>query len=153
MRVLYYREKETGDSKLPSLRVVAIEDLLEQVCNGRRIRMEKYLVEYGSHVPRPVIQLFLDLCQICQATRRRKSTQKIVPKPIIPDAVGHRGQADLVDLQMVPDNGYKFILNYCLSKYVILRPLRDMNKECGQWVSELPHVQYSKNTAFHCRIT
>ena len=84
------------------------------------------LVEHGSHVPRPVIQLFLDLCQICQATRGRKSTQKIVHKPIIPDVVGQRGQADLVDLQMVPDNGYKFILNYqdCLSKYVILRPLK-----------------------------
>ena len=88
--------------------------------------MEKYLVEHGNHVPRPVIELFLDLCQICQATRGKKSTQKIVHKPIIPDAVGQRGQADLVDLQMVPDNGYKFILNYqdCLSKYVILRPLK-----------------------------
>ena len=27
--VLYYREKETGDSKRPSLRVVAVEDLWE----------------------------------------------------------------------------------------------------------------------------
>ena len=40
----------------------AVEDLWEtlmgvheQVCHGGRIRMEKYLVEYGSHVPRPVI--------------------------------------------------------------------------------------------------
>ena len=104
--VLYYREKETGDNKRPSLRVVAVEDLWEtlmgvheQVCHGGRTRMEKYLVDHGSHVPRPVIQLFLDLCQICQATRGRKSTQKIVHKPIIPDAVGQRGQADLVDLQ------------------------------------------------------
>ena len=105
--------------------------------------MEKYLVEHGSHVPRPVIQLFLDLCQISQATRGRKSTRKIVHNPIIPDAVGQRGQADLDDLQMVPDNGYKFILNYCLSKYFILRPLRDVKKECSQWVSELPHVKYS----------
>ena len=70
--------------------------------------MEKYLVEHGSHGPRPVIQLFLDLCQICQATRGRKSTQNIVHKPIIPDTVGQRGQAELVDLQMVPDNGTEF---------------------------------------------
>ena len=114
-----YREKVTGDRKQPSLCVVAVEDLWEtlmgvheQVCHGGRTRMEKYLVKHGSHVPRPVIQLFLDLYQICQATRGRKSTQKIVHKPIIPDAVGQRGQADLVDLQMVSDNGYKFILNY-----------------------------------------
>ena len=128
----YYREK-MGDSKRPSLRVVAVEDLWEtlmgvheQVCNGGWTKMEKYFVEHGSHVPRPMIQLSLDLCRICQATRGRKSTQKIVHKPIIPDAVGQRGRADLVDLQMVPDNGYKFILNYhdCLSKYAILRPLK-----------------------------
>ena len=82
--VLYYREKETGDSKRPSLRVVAVEDLWEtlmgvheQVCHGGKTRMEKYLVEHGSHVLRPVIQLFLDLCQICQATRGRKRTQKL----------------------------------------------------------------------------
>ena len=49
----------------------AVEDLWEtlmgvheQVCHGGRIRMEKYLVEYGSHVPRPVIQLFLDLADL-----------------------------------------------------------------------------------------
>ena len=145
--VLYYREKKTGDSKRHSLRVVAVEDLWEtlmgvheQVCHGGRTRMEKYLVEHGSHVPRPVIHLFPR--SLCQATRGRKRTHKIVHKPIIPDDVGQRGQANLVDLQMVPDNDYKFILNYqdCLSKYFILRPLRDVKKECSQWVSELPHV-------------
>ena len=47
------------------------------------------LGDHGSHVPRPVIQLFLDLCQICQATRGRKSTQKIVHKPIIPTRLGN----------------------------------------------------------------
>ena len=75
---------------------------------------------------RPVIQLFLDLCQTCQETRGRKSTHKIIHKPIIPDTVGQRGQADLVDLQMVPDGGYKYILNYqdCFSKFVILRALK-----------------------------
>ena len=74
--------------------------------------MEKYLIEHGTHVPRPVIQRFVDLCQTRQETRGRKSTHKIIHKPIIPDTVGQRGQADLVDLQMVPDGGYKYILNY-----------------------------------------
>ena len=108
---------------------------------------------HGPLWPRPVIQLFLDLCQICQATRGRKRTQKIVHKPIIPDAVGQRGQADLVDLQMIPDNGYKFILNYCLSKYVILRPLRDgrRNAVSGS-VSCLMYSILRKNTTFHSGI-
>ena len=55
--VLYYREKETGDSKRPSLRVVAVEDLREtligvheQVCHGGQTRMEKYLVEHVLEV-------------------------------------------------------------------------------------------------------
>ena len=27
-----------------------------------------------------------------------------------------------------------------------------MKNECSQWASELPHVQYSKNAAFHSGI-
>ena len=56
----------------------------------------------------------------------KKSTHKIIHKPIIPETVGVRGKADLVDLQLFEDNGYKFILNYqdCFSKFIILRPLK-----------------------------
>ena len=129
----YYPEKETGDSMRPAHRVVAIEDLWDtlvgvhsQLSHGGQQRMEKYLIEHGTHVPRPVMQRFVDLCQTCQETRGRKSTHKIIHKPIIPDTVGQRGQADLVNLQMVPDDGYKYILNYqdCFSKFVILRALK-----------------------------
>ena len=66
---LYYPEKETGDSTRPAQRVVAIEDmwhtLVGVLSHGGRQRMEKYLIEHGTHVPRPMIQLFLDLCQTC----------------------------------------------------------------------------------------
>ena len=72
---LYYPE-ETGDSTRPAQQVDAIEDLWDtlvgvhsQLSHGGRQRMEKYLIEHGTHVPRPVIQLFLDLCQTCQETR------------------------------------------------------------------------------------
>ena len=37
-------------------------------------------------------------------------------------------------------------------KNMLYARLRDVKKECSQWVSELPHVQYSKNTAFHSGI-
>ena len=99
---LYYPEKETGDSTRPAQRVVAIEDLWDT------------LVEVHSQL------------QTCQETRGMKSTHKIIHKPIIPDTIGQRGQADLVDLQMIPDDGYKYILNYqdCFSKFVILRSLK-----------------------------
>ena len=61
----YYREKETGDIKQPSILVVATKDLWETLVGvhrqlWERTRIEKYLVEYGSRIPRPVIQLFLN---------------------------------------------------------------------------------------------
>ena len=37
-------------------------------------------------------------------------------------------------------------------KNMLYARLRDVKKESSQWVSELPHVQYSKNTAFHSGI-
>ena len=78
------------------------------------------------HVHRPVIQLLLDLCPICQETKGKKSKHKIIHKPIIPETVGVREQADLADLQLFEDNGYKFILNSqdCFSKFIILRTLK-----------------------------
>ena len=67
---LYYREKVTGDSTRPAQREVAIEDLWDtlvgvhiQLSHGGRQIMERYLIEHGTHVPHPVIQHFLDLCQ------------------------------------------------------------------------------------------
>ena len=73
-----------------------------------RTRLEKCLIEHSSHVPRPVIQLFQNLYQIWQATRGRKSTQNFVHKSINPDTFVQRGQANLVDQQIVPDKGTKF---------------------------------------------
>ena len=55
---LYYREKETGDSTRPAQCVVAIEDLWDslagvhcQLSHGGGQRMERYLIEHGTHVP------------------------------------------------------------------------------------------------------
>ena len=62
---LVYREKETGDSKRPPLRVVAIEDLWGtlvdvhgQVGHVGRQRMDTHLRGHGTHVPRPVNSSF-----------------------------------------------------------------------------------------------
>ena len=56
---------------------------------------------------------------------------------------------------MVPDGGYKYILNYqdCFSKFVILRALKTKTAakvaDClvNIFFGELPYVQYSKNNA------
>ena len=68
--------------------------------------------------------------------KRKKSTVKIIHKPNIPETVEVRRQADLVDLQLFEDKGYKFILNYqdCFSKFIILRPLKTKTAVCWRTV-------------------
>ena len=58
VRVLYYREKETGNNKRPSLRVVAAEDMWEtlmgvheQVCQGGRTSLVSFLFEQARPYP------------------------------------------------------------------------------------------------------
>ena len=81
VNALYYLEKETGDSKRPPLRVVAIEDLWGtlvdvhgEVGDGGRQRMDEV-----------------------RSVRRLKGGRA-------------RGQEDLLDLQLFEDNDYKFII-------------------------------------------
>ena len=115
------------------LRVVPKEDLWDilqnvhtELSHAGRDRMHAYFIEHMYYIHREVTALYIRLCHTCQAIKGRKSTQKIIHKPIIPTGVGVRGQADFFDLQLSPDAGYKFILNYqdCFSKFVVLRPLR-----------------------------
>ena len=107
-------------------------------------------------IPREVTALYIRLCHTCQAIKGRKSTQKIIHKPIIPAGVGVRGQADLIDLQLSPDNGYNFILNYqdCFSKFVVLKPLRSKTAdEVAQCLVHIfcehgpPHILHTDNGA------
>ena len=116
--------------------------------------MHAYFIEHKYHILREVTALYIRLCHTCQAIKERKSTQKIIHKPIIPAGVGVRGQADLVDLQLSPDAGYKFILNYqdCFSKFVVLRPLRSKTAdEVAQCLVHIfcehspPHILHTDN--------
>ena len=149
--------------KRPKLRVVPKEDLWDilenahtELSHAGRDRMHAYFIEHMYLIPRDVLSLFIRLCHTCQAIKGRKSTQKIIHKPIIPAGVGVRGQADLVDLQLSPDNGYKFILNYqdCISKFVVLRPLRSKTSdEVAQCLVHIfcehgpPHILHTDNGA------
>ena len=163
VKVLYHREQEMRGIKRPKLRVVPKEDLWDTLENAHtelshagRDRMHAYFIEHMYLIPRDVISLFIRLCHTCQAIKGWKSTQKIIHKPIIPAGVGVRGQADLVDLQLSPDNGYKFILNYqdCFNKFVVLRPLRSKTAdEVAQCLVHIfcehgpPHILHTDNGA------
>ena len=106
------------------------------------------------HIPREVRALFIRLCHTFQAIKGRKSTQKIIHLPIIPAGVGLCGQANLVDLLLSPDDGYKFILNYqdCFLKFIVLRPLRsktaDEVAQCLVYIFGVhgpPHILHTTN--------
>ena len=47
----------------------------------------------------------------CQETKRRKSTPKIIRKPLIPNTVGQRWLLCMGKLQMGRDDLYKYIVN------------------------------------------
>ena len=56
-------------------------------------RMEKHLVEHGSHTSTSDTTLSGSLSDLSDKATRSKTTQKIVHRIIVPDTVGHRGQA------------------------------------------------------------
>lgn len=75
-------------------------------------------------------------------------------KPIISKDFSSRGQVDLVDMQSMPHNGFKWIMNYQdhLTKFCVLRPLPD--KTAAGVAKELvevfcllgaPHILQSDN--------
>ena len=85
------------------------------------------------HIPREVTVLFIRLCHTCQQSKGRSPHNHS-------NRCWYRGQADLIDLQLSPDDGYKFILNYqdCFSKFVVLIPLR--SKTADEVAQCLVHI-------------
>ena len=133
-----------------------LENAQTDLSHAGRDRVHAYFIEHMYLIPRDVISLFTRFCHTCQTIKGRKSTKKIIHKPIIPAGVGVRGQADLVDLQLSPDNGYKLILNYqdCFSRFVVPRPLRSKTADdVAQFVVHIfcehgpTHILYTDNGA------
>ncbi|XP_064606191.1 KRAB-A domain-containing protein 2-like [Liolophura sinensis] len=61
----------------------------------------------------------------CQKKRKRSSTKGVVVRPILTKEFGSRAQFDLIDMQSVAQNSFKWIMVYQdhLAKFVILRAL------------------------------
>ena len=57
--------------------------------------------------------------------RKRPMTKGVVVKPIVTEEFNSRAQVDLIDMQAMPHNSFKWILVYQdhLTKFVIIRPL------------------------------
>ncbi|KAI6656101.1 KRAB-A domain-containing protein 2-like [Oopsacas minuta] len=127
VKVLYAKRGNFRGTTRSKLCVVAEEDLWDklvaahhQLSHGGRDRMYEYYMCHNYHLLRAVIVFFVHLCAICQANKGRKSTLKVIDRPIVPENVELRAQADLVYMQTYPDKYYQD----CFSKFVILRPLK-----------------------------
>ncbi|KAI6647473.1 KRAB-A domain-containing protein 2-like [Oopsacas minuta] len=116
--------------------------------------MYEYFIRDNYHVLSALIVLFVRLCAICQDNRGRKSTLKVIHRPIIPENVGLLGQADFVDLQTCQNKDYQHIVNYqgCFGKFVFLRALKfkravEVVEHLVQifCVHVLPHILHTKN--------
>ena len=72
-----------------------------------------------------VVRLFLELSPSHQARLNKKSQKSLVTNPILSTTFGSRGQVDLIDMGSIPDNDYRWILNYQdhFTKWVVLKPL------------------------------
>jgi len=93
--------------------------------HGGRDRMMKELSLKYANILRDDVELFKSLCQECQKKRKRPMTKGVVVKPILTTEFASRGQIDLIDMQSMNHNTFKWIMVYQdhLTKFCILRPL------------------------------
>jgi hypothetical protein len=62
--------------------------------------------------PERCVKLFLDLCPLCFASKKRKAENKVPLKMIYSPEFGHRAQIDLIDMTTKSVYGYNYILCY-----------------------------------------
>lgn len=86
--------------------------------------MKELSLKYAN-ILRDDVELFKSLCQECQKKRKRPMTKGVVVKPILTTEFASRGQIDLIDMQSMNHNTFKWIMVYQdhLTKFCILRPL------------------------------
>ncbi|KAK7116507.1 hypothetical protein V1264_002174 [Littorina saxatilis] len=94
--------------------------------HGGRDRMMKEIKKKYANISVQAIELFKSLCLECQKKRTRPKTTGVVVRPILTKDFSCRGQVDLVDMQSMSCNGYKWIMVYQdhLTKFCVLRAIR-----------------------------
>ena len=124
-----------------SLQVVELEDLFnqlywawEQTGFAGWKPLHHKLREQGLYISMQLVRLFLEHNPCHQARISKKSQKSLVTNPILSFTFGARGQVDLIDMRTIPDDNYKWILNYQdhFTKWVVLKPL---SKKCAEEVA------------------
>ncbi|XP_076089944.1 KRAB-A domain-containing protein 2-like [Mytilus galloprovincialis] len=114
--------------------------------------IEKLIKKGGNDLL--IFIIFTTNCEQCILKRKRSDISKLVVKPIISADFNCRGQVDLVDLQSVPDQEFKWIMHYQdhLTKFSVLRALK--SKRAAEVAYQLldifllfgaPHILQSDN--------
>ena len=72
-----------------------------------------------------IILKCLSQCALTQRKRVRPVTKGVVVRPILSKEFSARGQVDLIDMQSLPHDSFKWIMVYQnhLTKFVVIRPL------------------------------
>lgn len=95
-----------------------------QCGHGKLVAMNNILKVKYKNIPKTVINIFVDFCEICQRTASTKR-KGLVVKPLIFKDFNSRAQVDLIDLQTCPDGRFKYVMVYQdhFTKYLFLRAL------------------------------
>lgn len=117
----------------PPLYYVPIEEMFDIVRSshiatghGGRDLMLKEVKKKYANISVQTIELFKSLCTQCQQKRVRPTTTGVVVRPILTKDFACRGQVDLVDMQSLSYNGYRWIMVYQdhLTKLCVLRAIK-----------------------------
>ena len=121
---------------------------------GERKTHIKISEKYGN-IPRRLVKRYIRSCERCIEKQRRSETSAgVIVKPLKVEDLNDRGQVDLVDMQTMKDQGYRYILHYMeyLTKFHMIRPLK--SKATNEVARELlfifldlgaPHILQSDN--------
>lgn len=137
--ILIMKLKNSSDS---IVQILPVEDYFSKLWDAHRNcghgGRDKVLYEIKNrfYVPKPIVEIFVSLCKICQE-KKPQFRKGIVVRPILSQDLNARGQVDLVDLQSMPDGDWKWLMNYQdhTTKFTHLRPLR--SKEASGVAVEL----------------
>ena len=87
--------------------------------------MTKFLSSRYANITVEAMSLFKETCIQCQEKRKRPMTKGVVVRPILSKEFSSRAQVDLIDMQSMASNQFKWIMVYQdhLTKFCILRSL------------------------------
>ncbi|KAI6655318.1 KRAB-A domain-containing protein 2-like [Oopsacas minuta] len=80
-----------------------------------------------ANIPRYLVQEYIKRCErYAEKRARRETASGVVIRPLTVKDLNERGQVDLVNMQTIQDDNFRFILHYMeyLTKFHVIRPLQ-----------------------------